>query len=97
MKKILLLAVAVLVLIGAGVLASRHYQRNQNKEKAAETSEINTANQALEAQKAKNAELLAKYEILRVECERGQDYYGKLTVAIRRTVDPPNCGPAIVQ
>ena len=100
MKKYLLIAVATLVVLGAGVLSALHYQKYQTKQVQAQVSKETKLTQELAVEKAKHAKLVGQYEKLRTECERGSGAYGSLTPAQAakiKVTTPPVCGPAVVQ
>jgi len=103
MKKYLLIIVAALVVLGAGVAVSLHYKKYQNKQvhaqRVQEDKEARLA-QELEAEKAKNASLLTQYETVRIECEKGLGAYGLLNTIQTAQIgvtEAPVCGPAVVQ
>ena len=96
MKKIITLAVVALVAIGAGVLSMRHYNQNKPNKVNAAQSEIDRLTQELEAERAKSALYLTKYDVERIECEKGKAAYDILSTAQAKRLHAPQCGPAII-
>lgn len=100
MKKILPVALAAVVVVGAvmlAVLAVEHYKNYQNKN----TQKGPTVEEQLRSDVSKSqAETkLYKdaYEQVRLECEKGRAAYDSLTVFAKRTQSQPVCGTAVLQ
>lgn len=96
MRKALLTAVATFVVIGAGVLAVRHYNQYQNlqnnTEQAAAEAEANALAEAEKKHSADREAWVAEQNELRVECEKGKAAWDELTSFQRRAIEEPVCG-----
>lgn len=102
MKKLILIAVAVLVVIGAGVLSVRHYNKYQTKVARENTAKAEAeAKQASEAKaqaQAREARIFDEYTRVRQECERGMGLVIYVPAYLKKTVQTPtNCGKAVIQ
>ena len=99
-RKAVLLVVAAVAVIGAGILSGYHYQNYKNQQNkitqkalAVEASE----DAELKALKAGRAEVVTNYNILRIECEKGRAAYDALTNNQRTKVLIPICGAVLVK
>lgn len=102
MKKLLPLSLVVLgiaVLLGAGVLGITHYNKQPTKddEIASLQKELQVKDEVLKTEKQRNADLIYKHEMVRVECEKGKSVHNRIPAYLQRTLPMPTCGPAIVQ
>lgn len=92
MKKLILIAVAAVVVIGGAVLSVQHYHKYQNKKQAAAISQAETAKQA--QYKADKAIMdLQAGEVTRLggECQKGANAYAQLPVAAKAKIAAPVC------
>jgi len=98
-KRLAVLALIVGLVVGAGVLASNHYDRYQADKAAATATREQALTKELDAQKARNAELVKFYNNLRTECEKGWHVYQNAPAVVRAkaNVPQPVCGPSIVK
>lgn len=101
MKKLLLIAAATIVVLGAGVLLVRQDQTNQNtKINTVETEKALAVSGALlqadAAHGAQRAEWVVQMNNLRVECEKGLAVYDSLTTFEKRSFEEPNCGTVTI-
>lgn len=94
-KGILLVGV-FLVVVGAIVLSVEQYNKNQNnKKQAQETTQSTLANKVSQLE-ARQKDLTAKYEEVRLNCEKGVNSHAQLPTIIRNKVEQPNCGQAVL-
>jgi predicted negative regulator of RcsB-dependent stress response len=98
-KKLILTVVAVVVLAGLGVLVVRHYHQYKNqKAQAQATASKRVVDQVAAAQNVaalKEAQLVADYNALEQECQKGVTAYGQLPAALKAKLPAPNCTPAV--
>ena len=86
---------AAVLLIGAVVAVSNHYEKNKPKSQVEILNEEKSRLQsALGQSESEVSALETRNDQLRVECEKGHAYYARLTPAQRATVTAPNCGPS---
>lgn len=101
MKKLLLLALATVVVGGGATLAVRHYNKYQNNEQAQTQAAVSAQADKvadLEAEVNKvRSELVTEVTRLRGECEKGRAAYDQLTTFAKSKVAVPQCTPATVQ
>ena len=102
MKRILLIVLAAVAVVGAAGLSVRHYNKYQNK--VAQENQVRAEQLAIVAEvqkaeaEAKQARILDQYTKVRIECEKGKGYYARLTVIQRQGIQAPDsCGPAVIQ
>lgn len=97
LKKVLIIALAVAVLAGVGVLSVQHYRQYKNKQDHAKA--VTAQNVAIE-QKAvidHQTRLQAAYDKLYVECGKGKAAYDQLPALTKAKTPLPDCGSAVVQ
>ena len=101
MIKLLPVALAVtgvVVLSGAAVLASDHYQTQKISTQSKEVQlqkEVDTLNEAIDSEKALKAQAQTVANQARVECERTQVAYNYLTTYQKRAIgQAPTCPAA---
>lgn len=97
MKKILLIVLAVVAVLGVGVLSVDHYKNYQNKK--AQDHKVAVDKEVVAVKKAAGAEyasLQTAYDKMRLECEKGVAAYGLLTAFNKTKTPQPVCGPAVV-
>lgn len=101
MRKTILITVAVLFVIGAGVLSVQHYNKYQTKVAQQNTikaeAEAKLASDKKTEAEAKQARILDAYTKVRIECEKGLGAHGKLTTFQKQGIPQPNCGSAVIQ
>lgn len=101
MKKLLLTAVAVLAVLGAGVLSVRHYNQYQNlknnTEQVAAQAEADASAEAEKRHVADRKEWVKDQNGLRVECEKGLAAYDSLTTFEKKALDEPDCGTVLTR
>lgn len=95
MKKALLIVLAAVVVVGAGVLSVRHYRSYKNQQilKSQQTANVEAQKQAQEqqAQIARESELRGKIQRLVVECQKGKAIYDTLPAYTKAKVKAPTC------
>lgn len=99
MKKLILIAVAAIVVIGAGVLSVQHYHKYQNKKQATAISQAQTAKEAqYKADKAIIDLQAGEISRLQGECQKGATAYAQLPVVSKTKATAPVCTtPAAAQ
>lgn len=102
MRKLILIALAVLVVMGAGVLSVRHYNKYQTKtarENALRAeAEAKKASEAKAQAQAREARIFDEYTRVRQECEKGLGIVPYVPAYLKKTVQTPlNCGKAVIQ
>lgn len=94
-RKILLVALAAVVVLGAGVAATLHYEKYQNKKSAeAQATQQVEANKVAEVKAAADAEyqaLVGRFNALRAECDKGKVAYDQLPTYLKNRVPSPVC------
>lgn len=97
MRNKLLLAGAIVVVVGAGIASVYHYQDHKNKQVQASQQAI--VAQAKEQDRVnKERQLVAdthyrQVRILTAECLKGKAIYASLSAFAQKTVQAPNCNP----
>lgn len=97
MKKLLLSALATLLVVGAGFAVAGHYADYQNKQAKPEpTISVAQADKKVANVKAAattdHQALVAQYNAQVTECQKGKVAYDKLTPAIKAQTPAPTCG-----
>lgn len=95
--KVILIALVVAGLLVISALVARQYNASlrASEEQAKVQAQAETAK--TQAEQAKFAELEARYQAQRIECEKGANAYNKLPKFYQRADLEPNCGPAVVR
>lgn len=96
MKRVLLIALAVVVLAGAGVLSALHYQNYKTKK--TNQAQTEAANQAA-AQERERSQLVQRQLItegrlqkMTAECQKGKAIYDTyLPTTVKNRTQAPNC------
>ena len=97
MRNKLLLAGAVIAVAGGGVASAYHYNSYQTKRDHDSAIAAQVAQDKENQRTARLAKLEQFYAKERLECEKGQAAYAKLTLIAQKTAPNPVCGPAVIQ
>lgn len=98
-KKTTLLVVAIVAVLLASVVTVDQYKQNQNNKNKQEQSRVATEKvltTKVTELEARQKDLIAKYEVVRVNCEKGVNAHAQLPTFIRTKVAQPSCGQAIL-
>jgi hypothetical protein len=101
MRKLLLIAGAILIVVSAGVLSVRHYNNTQNIKTNTTQNEVATAvSSALSQAEASHAVEREAFKVAlddaRLNCEKGLAAYNELTSFQKRDLEEPTCPQPIV-
>jgi hypothetical protein len=105
MKKPILLAAGVLVVLTMSALSANHYNKYQNKQtqeaEAEQSSQQVAVDAAVKAEQDKFAverdEIVLLNNNLRTECEKGLAAYNALSAFEKKSFDEPQCGLVLVR
>lgn len=100
MKKLLLVALAAVVVAGASVLVVGHYHDYKNKKTQQPAVQMVPASdlQALQTTTSKELkDLQDDNGRLLAECQKGAAAYAKLSPLVKNQTSAPQCGPAVVK
>lgn len=100
-KKSILAVVLLVIVLGVSVIVVDQYnanQQNKNKQKQAqESTEKMLANRVTQLEADKKT-LLARYESVRVDCERQVNAsFNQIPATFKSRLTQPSCGPAVLQ
>lgn len=97
MKKLLLSAVAIVLVIGIGAAVAAHYQNTKNKNVVTSEPTVSVKEADKRVQDAKTAagaeyqSLVVKYNTAVAECQKGVGAYAKLTAFVKGQTAQPVC------
>lgn len=93
MKKLLLIALAIVVIAAGSVVAGNHYKQYQNKKQASAIKMVPASQfEALKGTTTSELQTLQKDNArLTAECQKGVVAYGKLTNVLKTQTAPPVC------
>lgn len=99
MIKLITIVLVAVVLVSAGFLSVKHYNEYKNN-KQHDTAVAQKAASEAQAKEqasatAERAKIVKEYDALRLECEKGQGAYYKLTPAVAKTTPAPVCKAAL--
>lgn len=97
MKKILLIALAAVVVVGGGVLAVRHYQTYKTNKQRSDAIAAHQAEVEQQEQAQKLAQAVEDFQLQHTECLKGKAIYDTLPAVTKAKVQAPNCNVGITR
>lgn len=91
-KKVIIAAAAVAVVIGAGSLSVQHYRHTQAVRQAEVRAQAAKATAAAQADLAKRQAFVKELERVESGCVQGYKAWQALSPALRVRIGEPNCG-----
>jgi len=97
MKKLLIIIPVVAIMVGMTLLAVKHRDNYTKQENAKRQVVVDKQEKLIADLTNDKIELVGKYNLNRVECEKGTAAYDLLTTAVKAKTPRPVCGAVVTQ